>query len=110
MERERTDILMFRKLKKISSFFLLLVFLLPTAVKLEHHHEHFDYQAERKSHYIPYHENCAICNFEFAAFCSDVSVVDLEKDNPPDNYRNHYRPVNYSDQSEFNSLLRGPPC
>jgi hypothetical protein len=100
---------MIRKLKKISSCFLLLVFLLPTAIKLEHYHEHPDYLELSKSHYGSYHENCAICNFEFAAFCSDVTVVDLEKDSPSDNYRNHYRPVNYSDQSEFTSLLRGPP-
>jgi hypothetical protein len=101
---------MLRKLKKISSYFLLLVFLLPTAVKLGHHHEHYDYHELSKTQYGSYHENCVICNFEFAAFCSDVTVVDLEKDSPSDNYRNHYRPVNYSDQSEFTSLLRGPPC
>ena len=101
---------MIRKLQRISSSLLLLVSLLPTAVKLGHHHEHDDYKTESKKQYHPYHEKCAICNFEFAAFCSDINKIDVVKDNPSDNYRNHYRPVNYSDQSEFNSLLRGPPC
>lgn len=101
---------MIRKLAKLSSRLILLVFLLPTAVKLEHHHEHDDCQQESTLLYHSFHEDCDICNFEFAAFCQNFGISDLEKENPSDNYRNHYRPANYSGQSESATLLRGPPC
>jgi Ca2+/H+ antiporter len=100
---------MTRKIKIITSILLLLVFILPTVVKLEHHHKHFvsDFKNEKR---IPvFHDNCPICNFEFSVFLSRSENVDLQKENPSDNYFNNYDTQFYSNLSQFSFSLRSPP-
>jgi hypothetical protein len=100
---------MIRKFKNIVSLFFLLVFLLPSIVKLEHHHEHFECKAKNEQHYHAFHEKCAVCNFEFSVFSSDFENTVLTREQPSDKYCNSYRSVNYSTLSKYSFLLRAPP-
>jgi hypothetical protein len=98
-----------KKLNKISSLLLLVVFLLPSIVKLEHHHEHFHCDAKGEKHYHVHHEKCAICSFEFSVFLSGFSDIVFTKENPFDNYCNNYNSVYFSNLSQYSFLLRAPP-
>ena len=98
-----------RKFKNISSLLLLLVFLLPSVVKLEHHHENFECKAKNEKHYHVYHKKCATCNFEFSVFSLDLENSDLPKEQPLNKYCNNYISVNYSTLSNYSFLLRAPP-
>jgi hypothetical protein len=97
------------KLKKITSSLLLLVFLLPSIVKLEHRHDNFVCKTINEKHYHSLHERCVICNFEFSVFLSRSGNIDLQKENPLDNYSNNYNSLYYSNLSQFPFSLRGPP-
>jgi hypothetical protein len=47
---------MIRKFKNSITLLLLLVFLLPSIAKLEHHHKKFIFQAENEKQYHVFHE------------------------------------------------------
>lgn len=100
---------MIRTFKNIAFLLLLLVFLLPSIVKLEHHHQHFECKAKNEKHLHVFHEKCAVCNFEFSIFSSDVEYIVLKKEQPLTEYCNNYSSVNYSAFSEYSFLLRAPP-
>jgi hypothetical protein len=100
---------MIRKIKNITSLLLLLVFLLPSIVKLEHHHEHFNCHAENEKHLHNFHEKCAVCSFEFSDFSSDIEIIDTVNEKPLDNYSNSYSSIYYSTLSQYSFLLRAPP-
>lgn len=100
---------MIHKFKNIISVFLLLVFLLPSIVKLEHHHEHFQCKAKNEKHFHEYHEKCAVCSFEFSVFSSDFKYFALPKEHPVAKYCINYRSVHYSSLSEYSFSLRAPP-
>jgi hypothetical protein len=97
------------KLKKITSSLLLLVFLLPSIVKLEHRHDNFVCKTINEKHYLVIHKTCAICNFEFSVFLTNFENIDLPKDNPLDNYSNNYNSKFNYNPSRFSFLLRAPP-
>jgi hypothetical protein len=97
------------KFKKITSSLLLLIFLLPSVVKLEHHHDSFICKAIDEKHYHVVHQTCAICNFEFSVFLTDIENIDLPKGNPLDNYSNNYNSRYNYNLSQFSFLLRAPP-
>jgi hypothetical protein len=59
------------------AIFMMVILLLPSVVKLEHHHDHFVCHAKTEKHYHTYHPACPICNFEFSIF----SVNSIEKSN-----------------------------
>ncbi len=100
---------MIRKFKNIASLLLLLVFLLPSIVQLEHHHKHFIYKAKNEKQYLVFQEKCGICNFEFSVFSSDFENIELQKDKPLDKYCNNYSSLYYSNISDYSFLLRAPP-
>lgn len=100
---------MIRRFKNITSIFLLLVFLLPSIVKLEHHHEHFECKAINEKHYHVLHDKCVICNFEFSVFLSNTGDIDFQKENPLEYFCNNYDSVYFSNLSQFSFLLRAPP-
>ena len=100
---------MFKYKKNIVFLFLLLVFILPSIVKLEHHHEHFEYKAKNEKQNHLFNEKCAVCNFEFSVFSSDLKKIVLTKEQPVAKYCNNYRSVNYSTFSKYSFLLRAPP-
>lgn len=100
---------MIRKFKNITSLLLLLVFLLPSIVKLEHHHEHFEGKAINEKHYHVLHDKCVICNFEFSVFLSDIGDIDFQKEGLLEYFCNNYDSVYFSNLSQFSFLLRAPP-
>jgi hypothetical protein len=97
------------KFKNIASLLLLLVFLLPSIIKLEHHHERIECKAKHDSHYSVIHDKCVICDFEFSHFLSHTGDIDFQKENPAAYFRNNYDSVYFSNFSLFSSLLRAPP-
>jgi wobble nucleotide-excising tRNase len=100
---------MIRRFKNITSLLLLLVFILPSIVKAEHHHEQFECKAQNEKHLHILHERCGICNFEFSVFLSKSENVESPKENPLDNYSNNYNSRYYSNLYLFSFSLRGPP-
>jgi hypothetical protein len=100
---------MTRKLNNITSLLLLLVFLLPSIIKLEHSHDHFECKSinEKNTHVL--HHRCVICDFEFSVFLSNSENVGLEKENPLDNYFNNYNSRFYSNFTQLSFFLRAPP-
>ena len=106
---DSTNSLMIRKFKNIISLFLLLVFILPSIIKLEHHHAHFECKAKNEKHFHECHEKCAICSFEFSVFSSDYKKFILPKEQPVAKFCNNYRSVNYSSLSKYSFSLRAPP-
>ena len=97
------------KVKNIGSLLLLLVFLLPTIVKLEHRHEHFECKAKNIKHFQVLHGKCAVCNFEFSVFFPDFASHSLSKEQNIVKYFNNYHSVNYTHLSKYSFLLRAPP-
>ena len=74
-----------------------------------HHHKRFEYKSENGMHYQAFQEKCAVCNFEFSVFSSDLENIIIQKKQPLAKYCNHYKSVNYSTLSKYSFLLRAPP-
>jgi|GEM_PF-633454 len=100
---------MIRTLKNIAPILLLLVFLLPSIEKFEHHHKHSIHNLANDKHYPEFSDNCYICDFEFSVFSSNTEDICLQKVQHVDNYSNNYRSFKYSNLSLHSLLLRGPP-
>ena len=88
---------------------LLLVLLLPSIVKLEHHHEHYAYNVTNEKHQPVLQDNCPICNFEFSVFISSNGNTDLQNESPLSFYCNNYNSHHNSNLSQYSFLLRAPP-
>jgi len=111
---KRTEILlnlrlMIKNFKDITPILLLLVFLLPSIEKLEHHHKHSNHNLINDEHYPEFRENCYICDFEFSVFSSDLEAISIQKEQYIDNYSNRYSSFDYSNHSTHSFLLRAPP-
>ncbi len=100
---------MIRKFKNSTIYLVLLVFLLPTIVKLEHHHEHFVCHAKNEKHYHVAVDKCDICNFEFSISLSNIENSDLQAETPIDRYTNSYNFLYCLISSQYSFLLRAPP-
>ena len=100
---------MIQKFKHIISFFMVLTMLMPTILKLEHHHEHFVCNAKNEKHFHNYHEKCAVCSFEFSFFLSDKINNYSVKDKETDNYNRRLIVSFFSNLSKYSFLLRAPP-
>ena len=100
---------MIRRFKHITSIFLVLVLLLPSFVKLEHHHKYFINLSKGENTSQHFSNNCNICNFEFSNFITDGKVPELQNENPLDSYSINYNSQDYSYLSQFSFSLRAPP-
>jgi hypothetical protein len=70
--KKRAKSLGFKKfLFKGLALYVLLSFLAPSLLKLEHHHEHFVCNAKTEHHFHNAHPKCEICEFEFSLFSND---------------------------------------
>jgi hypothetical protein len=100
---------MVRVLRNGIAILMVAIFLLPTMVKLEHHHDHFVCHAKSEKHFHDHHEKCQICSFEFSFFMSE------EFFSLPENlisfgvYTNDYKAGNFSNIPDYTFLLRAPP-
>ena len=100
---------MSKKLKNIASLLLFLTFLLPSIVKLEHHHNQGkSIPTDEKQNHV-FRDNCPICNFEFSVFLNSIENIEYQKDIPCDNYCNTYNSRYNSNFSQFSFSLRAPP-
>jgi hypothetical protein len=100
---------MIKKYKRAISLFLMMAFLLPSIVKFEHHHPHFEFKDTSKKQFHAFQEKCSICTFEFAVFLNDVNLIELHKEKPTGFYfNNYYSQYNFS-FSRYSFLLRAPP-
>jgi hypothetical protein len=84
-------------------------FLLPTMVKLEHHHDHFVCTAKAEKHFHDYHEKCQICSFEFSVFMSEEFFSLPENQISFGVFTNDYKAGNFSTTPDYTFLLRAPP-
>jgi len=100
---------MITRLKHIASLLLVVVFLSPSIVKLEHHHDRFASNSNNENHFDIPHDKCEICKFEFSVFSTCKDETALRKEKPSDSFRNHYSSINFSNPSNFSFLLRAPP-
>lgn len=109
LEYDRTGNLMNKKFKNITSLLFLFIFLLPSVVKLEHHHQSFanNIKNEKKSQVL--YAECSICNFEFFVFLSSTGYINLLNEIPLADYYNNYYYLYYSNLSQYSYLLRAPP-
>ena len=100
---------MIRNFKNSIIYLVLLVFLLPTIVKLEHHHEHFICTAKNEKHFHVAVGKCEICNFEFSISISGIENSDLQIEIPVDRYTNSYNFLYSLKSSQYSFFLRAPP-
>jgi hypothetical protein len=100
---------MARGFNKVLALLFLSLFLLPSAVKLEHRHKHNLSETKNEKQSAVFQDNCPICNFEFSFFITHPGDVYSEKENPSDNYSNNYNSRYSSDVSLFSFSLRAPP-
>jgi hypothetical protein len=109
IDNNRENDLMITKFKNIISLLLLLVFLLPTIVKLEHHHQHHIYQAKNEKQFRVFQDKCVICNFEFSVFLPAIENIELQNEDPIDCYSNNYKSLHICNLSQYSFALRAPP-
>ena len=102
---------MIRQLKNIVSALMVLVLFLPSAIKLEHHHEHYNYPVKSGKIFHPTHEKCVACSFEYSVFLSEeLEITSSKAELLIDSYNNCYIPCLYSDLSNYSFSLRAPPA
>lgn len=101
--------IMGKKSGKFYSVLFLLLFCLPSVVRLEHHHNHSFYELKGEKRYPVLQNNCPICNFEYPVFISAVEKIAFQSQNPVDNWYNLYAFLHCSDLSKLVFSLRGPP-
>ncbi len=101
---------MMGKVRKIISGLLLLVFLLPSVVKMEHRHKNLVSTSTDEKKYPSFKENCPVCNFEYSAFLANYNDNKLTNDYQTDSYCINYISRNNNNLNQFSFLLRAPPA
>ena len=102
---------MIQKLKNIVSVLVVVMLFLPSIIKLEHHHDHFDEPLVSGKYFHQVHEKCAVCSFEYSVFLSeDINITSSKAELLIDSYNNCYIPFYYSGLSNYSFSLRGPPA
>ena len=107
---QHSVVAMRKMFRKIISLFLLVAFLMPSVVKMEHKHIHHFCNAKNEKHLHVKQEICSICSFEFSVFSSDKFDISLQNDKPLDSFCDNYRSNFYYTHPKFSFQLRAPPC
>lgn len=95
--------------RNFGALFLLVAFVFPSVVKMEHHHEHHICNAKNQKHLHAHHDSCQVCTFEFSVFSDNHHKIEFQNDKPIDCYLNHYHSANYYTRSKHSFQLRAPP-
>ncbi len=100
-----------KTIKHIAALILLWVFLFPSMVKLEHHHDVYkiDRSVDGKQFNV-FHEQCYVCSFEFSLFSADSLTPDFRNEKLLVDYCCNYKWAYYSSLSNYSFLLRAPPA
>ena len=101
---------MIQKLKNVVSALVVVMLFLPSIIRLEHHHEHFDYPVKSGKLFHLFHEKCTACDFEYSVYLSETIEIVIAKANYIDAYKNCYAPFLYSNLSNYSFSLRAPPA
>lgn len=101
---------MIQKFRHSIAFILVAALLLPSMLRLEHHHERFSCNAKTEKHIHEYHKECAACNFTFSVFLDDFQKISSNKHETLDSYINLFKSCIYSNRHSYSFLLRGPPA
>lgn len=97
-----------RRYTRYVSFFLIFIFLFPSVVKLEHHHQRTDCQHSEKSCQT-FHENCPICDFHFSLFTDQTEKIEFEILFHFDRYNKQYKTPHTVSFTNLPFLYRAPP-
>jgi hypothetical protein len=101
---------MIQKLKNTISILMVIMLFMPSIIKIEHHHDHFDEPIVCGKYFHQVHEKCAVCSFEYSVFLSeDINITSSKAELLLDSYNNSYIPFQYSDHSNYSFSLRAPP-
>jgi len=98
-----------KKINKIASLLLLLIFFFPSWVKFEHHHNDHIYKVKGDLFGSAVHQKCDICSFEFSLLSNDSQDIESIKHNFLSDYCNNYKSVFYLNALQFSCSLRAPP-
>ena len=98
------------KFRKITSGLLLLLFILPSVVKLEHRHKGIISNLSDEKKYPHFKENCPICNFEYSAFLQGFKDNHVTAEYHVDSYCFNYISRNNNNLNQFSFSLRAPPA
>jgi hypothetical protein len=93
---------------KYFSLFLIGIFLFPSVVKLEHHHELVNYSHSEKSSQA-YHNDCPICDFHFSLFIEQNLGIEVALPSYFDQYENLYKTPHIVFLAYILFLYRAPP-
>jgi len=108
---EVIKVYMTRNFKNTFSLMMLMVFILPSIIKIEHHHEEtFVCKAKHEKHFHHHHDKCAVCSFELSIFSTDFDIIPFSPEKPSDQYFNPYHSANHSRCADYSFLLRAPPA
>ncbi|MFA9389036.1 MAG: hypothetical protein ACERKD_04485 [Prolixibacteraceae bacterium] len=100
---------MIKKYKIIVAVFLMVVFLMPNIIKLEHHHDTFVCKAKAEKHFHDHHKKCAVCAYEFSIFSNDFVPIVLSLEQTSFPYFNWYPSLHFLRITDYSFLLRAPP-
>jgi hypothetical protein len=100
---------MIKKTKNIVSILIVLVLLMPSIIKIEHHHNDFVCHTKTEKHFHVLHDKCAICIFEYSFFLTEKYYSALDKIDFIDNYKNQFIADYFSNLTAYSFLLRAPP-
>lgn len=103
-------ILRHKHIRQVFSLMMVFMLMMPSLVKIDHHHEEFVCNAQDEKHLHEHHDECAICHFEFSLFNKPDDVLLSAKEialcQPA---FGHYESF-VSSSSSFTFYLRGPPA
>jgi len=100
---------MIKKLRNSISLLLVVALLLPSVLKLGHHHQHLICNAQHEKHLHQAQEECAVCNFTTAFFLSQKINYCKKRVDIIDGYLNLFTSFSLTSCRHYSFLLRGPP-
>jgi len=95
--------------KHIVSIFLVMILLMPTVIKLEHHHDHHCNHDQKDKSTTFFNDKCFICDFQFSTFVSKDFVPYLISFDYTELHAYLHTPFQYLNNSKYSFLLRAPP-
>jgi hypothetical protein len=98
------------RIRQIGAWLMVMVLLLPSFAKIEHHHDDFVCKAQDTKHLHTQHETCYVCHFEFSLFSVPPTVLAVSQNDFPVLQMPVLQVVHFTDLSRFSFLLRGPPA
>lgn len=100
---------MSRNKKHIVSIILVMILLMPTVIKLEHHHDHHCNHDHDNRSITLFEEKCFICDFQFSTFISNEFIPYTVRFDYAELSTNQHTSFQYLNNCKYSFLLRAPP-